>query len=212
MLRTALGRSSSGPKSTAWPKAPMRRTQTTCGSRLKRNCAASTANVMDALKEADRTLPKTIGSDNEDRDQVLDDLTRDVLGPDASPEEKQHYKESVQDLPVILESVDFPGNSFIDVKHLGHQVIVRLNTRHRFYRQLWLPLRELGSMSADEVSPTQAIAAGRQAVGALTLMITAYAKSEGMNPKPGEAYGELRNHWGAFLETLLTRVQDILAA
>jgi hypothetical protein len=169
-------------------------------------------DVMDALKEADRTLPKTIGSGNEDRNQVLDDLTRDVLGPDASPEEKQHYKESVQDLPVILESVDFPGNSFIDVKHLGHQVIVRLNTRHKFYRQLWLPLRELGSMSADEVSPTQAIAAGRQAVEALTLMITAYAKAEGMNPNPSEAYGELRNHWGAFLETLLTRVQDILAA
>jgi hypothetical protein len=67
-------------------------------------------------------------------------------------------------------------------------------------------------MSADEVSPTQAIAAGRQAVEALTVLITAYARAEGMNPTPSEAYGELRNHWGWYLETLLTRVKDSLAA
>ncbi|HLI76535.1 MAG TPA: ATP-binding protein [Acidobacteriaceae bacterium] len=168
--------------------------------------------VMRAVKEASRTLPKTIGSDNEDPDQVLEDLTRDVLGPEAGPEDMQQYKESVKDLPVILESVDFPGNSFIDVKHLGHQVVVRLNIRHKFYRQLWLPLRELSEMSADEVSPTQAIAASRQAVEALTVLVTAYARAEGMNPSPSEAYGELRNHWGWYLETLLTKVKDILSA
>jgi hypothetical protein len=33
-----------------------------------------------------------------------------------------------------------------------------------------------------------------------------------MNPNPSEAYGELRNHWGWYLETLLTKVKDILAA
>jgi hypothetical protein len=168
--------------------------------------------AMRAVKEASRTLPKTIGSDKEDPDQVLEDLTRDVLGPEAAPEDKEDYKESVKDLPVILESVDVPGNSFIDIKHLGHQVVVRLNTRHKFYRQLWLPLRELSEMSADEVSPTQAIAAGRQAVEALTMLITAYARAEGMNPNPSEEYAELRNYWGAFLETLLTKVKDILAA
>lgn len=33
-----------------------------------------------------------------------------------------------------------------------------------------------------------------------------------MNPTRSEAYGELRNYCGAFLETLLTKVKDILAA
>jgi hypothetical protein len=170
------------------------------------------ADVMRGVKEADRTLPKTVGSDGDDREQVIEDLLLDVLGVTATPEDKQGYKESVQDLPIILESVDFPGNSFIDIKHLGHQVIVRLNTRHKFYRQLWLPLRELSEMSVDEVTPRRAVEVSRQAVEALALLITAYAKAEGMNPKPSEAYGELRNHWGAFLETLLGKVKSILAS
>jgi len=169
-------------------------------------------DVMRAVKEASRVLPKPVGSDAEDRDEVLEDLATDVLGADASIQERQEYKRSINDLPMVLESVDFPGNSFIDIKHLGHQVVVRLNTRHRFYRELWLPLRELAEMSPAEVSPVSAVAAGRRGVEALTLLVTAYAKAEGMSPNPTEAYGDLRNSWGAFLETLLSRVKDILAA
>lgn len=168
--------------------------------------------VMEAVREADKTLKKPIGSDADDADEVLDDLARDVLGADSSQEERESYKESVRELPVVTESVDFPGNSFIDIKHLGHQVIIRLNTRHRFYRQLWLPLKELSEMRPEEVTPTMAVSAGRQATQALTVLLTAYAKAEGMHPNPTQAYGDLRNHWGAFLETLLARVKDILAA
>jgi hypothetical protein len=52
------------------------------------------ADVMNALKEASRTLPRTIGSDKEDPEQVLEELTRDVLDPEAEQEDKQHYRES----------------------------------------------------------------------------------------------------------------------
>lgn len=168
--------------------------------------------VMEAVREADKTLKKPIGTDDESPDQVLDDLARDVVGASASVEEIDRYKDSVKDLPVVIESVDFPGNSFIDIKHLGHQVVIRLNTRHRFYRQLWLPLKDLSEMRPEEVTPDMAVSAARQATQALTVLITAYAKAEGMNANPTQQYGELRNHWGAFLETLLGRVKDILAA
>ena len=170
------------------------------------------SDVMRAVKEVSRVLPKSVGADAEDGNQVLEDLATDVLGADASSEEREEYKRSVGDLPVVLESVDFPGSSFIDIKHLGHQVVVRLNIRHRFYRELWLPLRELAEMSPAEVPPASAVAAGRRGVEALALLVTAYAKAEGMNPNPTEAYGDLRNSWGAFLERLLSRVKDILAA
>jgi hypothetical protein len=63
--------------------------------------------------------------------------------------EKEQYFERIKNLPFVVESVDFPGNTFIDVQHLGGQVIIRLNTRHRFYREMWEPIREMARRSAE---------------------------------------------------------------
>ena len=90
--------------------------------------------LTDAVKAANRTLPKSRakGPDSAaEHEAALEKLAKDVGVRD---QEAEAYKARVRDLPFVVESVDWPGSNFVDIQHLGHQVIIRLNTRHRFYR------------------------------------------------------------------------------
>lgn len=60
--------------------------------------------------------------------------------------------------------MDFPGKQLIDVRLLGNKVIIRLNTRDRFYRELWEPFKEIAEMDAGAVSGEEAVKAARRAV------------------------------------------------
>lgn len=77
---------------------------------------------------------------------------------------------------IVCDSVDFPGNMFIDVKHIAGQVIIRLNTRHRFYREMWEPLKDIAQRDAGTVSGEEAVKAARRTIEALSLLIIAYGK------------------------------------
>ena len=78
-------------------------------------------------------------TDPVEAEQMLTDLARDVAGQDKQKQEE--YRKKIKDLPFVLESVDFPGNMFMTVHHIGNQVVIRLNTRHRFYREMWEPIK-----------------------------------------------------------------------
>ena len=167
------------------------------------------SQLTDAVKAANRTLPKgrAKGPDSAtEQDAVLEQLAREV---GIQEQELETYKARNRDLPFIVESVEWPGSNFLDIQHLGHQVIIRLNTRHRFYREVWEPLREVANnasaMSADEMSR-----AGRRGVEALALMFIAYGKAESMDENPHERYGELRSFWGMFLDSLMHKVKDVI--
>lgn len=138
----------------------------------------------------------------------LEDLARDT-GHDESKEELESYIERVRDLPYVLESVDFPGKQFIDVRLLGNKVIIRLNTRHRFYRELWQPLSEIAGMDAGAVSGDDAVKAARRAVEGLTLMVLAYGKALSMTSEPDE-FDDFTADWGRFIDTLMGRVKDVI--
>src|ERR687897_200319 len=97
---------------------------------------------------------------------------------------------------------------FIDIVHLNNQVIIRINTRHRFYRELWEPLREIAEKDPGTVSGENAVKAARRAVEGLSLMVVAYGKAQSMSDEP-EAYKELTADWGKFIDTLMSRVKDV---
>lgn len=164
------------------------------------------------VKDADRTMPKgrAIGpQDKEEENQILDDLALDVVG-DSDEATKAKYLEKIEDLPIVLESVDFPGNMFVDVKHLAGKVIIRLNTRHRFYREMWEPLKDIADRDAGSVSSEEAVKAARRTVEALSLLIIAYGKAQSMHPNPNELYDDLTTYWGQFLNTLMGKVKDVI--
>lgn len=163
-----------------------------------------------AAAEADRTMPAPQAKSHADIKEVFDDLLLDVLGPEADEKTKQEYTEQVKDLPFIVESVNFPGKQFIDVQHVAGKVIIRLNTRHRFYREMWVPLTEIADASTASVSAEQAQKAARRAVEALTLLLITYGKAESMHEDPQEQYEPLRDYWGMFLDSMLGKVKDVL--
>lgn len=170
------------------------------------------AAVVDAVNQADRILPKPRVVEDEDDEQQherkLLDLAEDVVGDDKT--EQREYVERVRDQPFVIESVSFPGTQFIDVQHSSHQVIIRLNTRHRFYRELWEPIKDIATQDPGSVSGDQAVRAARRTLEALSLLVIAYGKAESMDEKPREKYTDLRNYWGQFLDTLLGKVKGVV--
>ncbi len=169
------------------------------------------APIEDAVKDANRTLPKgrvQETPDEEEHEHALEDLASDVGKTD--PGEKEEYIDRVRGLPFVVESVDFPGSLFIDVQHFSNQVVIRLNTRHRFYRELWEPIKEIAELDPGLVSGEQAVTTARRTIEALSLLIVAYGKAESMDENPSEHFGDLRMFWGQFLDTLLGKVKDVV--
>lgn len=167
------------------------------------------AAVVDAIKDIDITMPQSrveAPVSQEDLFKNLEELASDVGVP---AENRAAFIEQRKDLPFILESVDFPGTMFIDTQHIGGKVIIRLNTRHRFYRELWEPIRQLSDREPATITGDEAVRTARRTIEALTLLVIAYGKAESMHRNPVEQYGDLLNHWGQFLSTMLSKVKDV---
>jgi hypothetical protein len=166
--------------------------------------------IEQAVKEANRTLPKGRASINqgpEAQQQALVGLAKDV--GKEKPEEQERYVEESRELPIVVESVDFPGFEFIDVQHVANQVLIRLNTRHRFYRELWEPIKEIAELDPGAVAGDQAVRTARRTIEALTLLVMAYGKAESMDECPADNFGDLRGYWGQFLDSLLRDVKNV---
>ncbi len=179
--------------------------------RTARESEGEHAPINEAVGEANRTLPKSrveVTSDGQDIDQALEDLAHDVGKDD--PEEARAYIERVRNLPFVVESVDWPGDQLFEIVHAGKTTIIRLNKRHRFYREMYTPIRNLSQQDPDSVIGEDAVAVARRAAEAITLLFIAYAKAESMHEDPDEQYNELRGWWGNFANYLLGKVKDVL--
>lgn len=165
--------------------------------------------LLQQVKKADRTLPKSkaAGPGPDAERKILEQLAKD-MGHDK-PDDQTKYLKKISDLPFVVETVDFPGMSFIDIQHLSHQIIVRLNVRHPFYQELWQPIRAIADAPPGSVSGDEATRTARRTMEALALLIIAYAKAESMDPDPSK-FMELRDQWGMFLRSLMGKVKDVL--
>jgi hypothetical protein len=139
-------------------------------------------------------------------DELLELLASDTGRKTA--EEKREYIEKAKDWPFVLESVDLPGTGLLDIIHTHEKTFIRLNTRHRFYREMYQPLRAISR--GESTSVKGAPAAAKRAVEAVTLLLVAYAKAESMCDEPTESYGELRQWWGNFTDRFLAKIKDVL--
>lgn len=107
--------------------------------------------------------------------------------------DKAEYIERIRGLPFVVGSVDYSGKQFIDVRMVNNQVIIRVDIRHCFYREIREPLRQLAESSAGSVSGEDAVRAARRAVEGLTLMSVAHGKALSMQEKPDE-YDDLTSY------------------
>lgn len=166
--------------------------------------------VVEAVNDADRTLPRTrvTPPEEDEKDRILEDLARDA--GKSGPGEKEEYLARVQAQPFEIVHVDFPGTNFIDIQHLGTTTIIRLNRRHRFYRELWQPIFAIAQRPAAEVTGDEAVSVARRTHEALHLILIAYAKAEAMHETPLDHYGDLRNFWGQFLDSLMSKVKGVV--
>ncbi|MDC6168395.1 ATP-binding protein [Paucibacter sp. XJ19-41] len=180
-------------------------------AREQHEASGEHAALLDAVKDVDAVMPKPRVEPQEDAPPV--DVALKELAEDAGftkPEEQQKYIEDKKKLPFVIESVNFPGNIFLSTTHVADQVIIRLNTRHPFYREMWEPLKAISQRDPGTVSGDEAVKAARRSVEAMTLLLIAYGKAESMNPNPVEQYGDLTQFWGQFLGTLLNKVKNVL--
>lgn len=171
--------------------------------------AGEHAPIIDALKEADKTMPKSRAPriPEDEAQQELEQLAKDT-GHGNTEAETKEYINRIRDLPIVLESVDIPGKQFIDVQLVNNQVIIRLNTRHRFYREIWKPLSKIGESDPGAVSGDDAVRTARRAVEGVALMVAAYGKAISMMDQP-DHYDDLTCFWGQFVDTLLGKVKEI---
>jgi uncharacterized ferredoxin-like protein len=167
--------------------------------------------ITEAIAETNRKLPKSRAKDTGGaaaHDEELTKLAADV--GKKSDEERDEYVERVREQPIVIESVDLAGTGFMDIQHIGGQVIIRINIRHRFYKELYAPIKAISDQDPGTVSGVEAVQTARRTVEALTVLIAAYGKAESMNENPLEAYGMLRDFWGMFLSQMMGDVRNVL--
>ena len=179
--------------------------------------AGEHSRLEDELVDATKSMPKPPKKELDKEEQKeeekaleleLEELAEDT-GNTQSEEEKSAYKESKKQLPFVIENVSFPGKSFVDIKHVNNKAIVRVNTRHKFYREIWEPLKLISEKDAGSVNGADAVQASRRAVEGLTLMLVAYAKAQSMDTDPHQ-YDDLTEYWGQFVDTLMGKIKDVI--
>jgi hypothetical protein len=100
--------------------------------------------------------------------------------------------------PVVALDVEWPGNALLDIDHLTTTVVVRINRRHPFVKQVYTPLREAIAAGAEALQPHQVMDLLQRAADGMDLLLFAYAKGENMSQNPEEEFGMLRDDWGKF--------------
>ncbi len=163
-------------------------------------------SIVAAAGEVDKGLPKARAAKMSEMAalQIYRDLAKDVGHDD--PEAVKDYVERVSARPFTVETVDVAGKQFIDIQYLGgSKVVVRVNKRHKFYREIWAKLLAVNNGEADAADEIKLLA--RRATDAFTLMVIAYARATAMNDDP-EEFDELTSYWGIFLDTLMSKVMS----
>lgn len=177
-------------------------------SREEGDSAEEHERINQALAEANLTMPKSRVAEDAsepEHEQILEDLARDT--GKKTPTEQREYVQKVKKYPFVIESVDFPGDDLFQITHTNQQTIIRLNTRHRFYREMYAPLRDL---SRNGVQDTHTADVARRAVEAVTLLLVAYSKAETMQEHPDDVYSDLRSWWGKYTDRFMSKIKDVL--
>jgi hypothetical protein len=210
-LRDELRRFLEQPVKTARDKIQEMWTETDIAKRAQES-PHDTAIV--AFEKMEETAPRGIGGTDlpaEQVEQVYEDAVQDLAGVlgVTDPVEVAKLKEEVRDQTLTVIDEDWPGRQLLDITHVHGRMIMRLNWRHPFMREIYQPVRDLadGKMTLASLSPDEMQRFAQKIEGAIDLLLFSYAKAENQHRHPDEQYGQLRTYWGSFL---FDSVQELL--
>ncbi|HEV2293561.1 MAG TPA: ATP-binding protein [Tepidisphaeraceae bacterium] len=154
--------------------------------------------------ETQRTARKSkAGQDTpkEERDKEIDaaaeSLTRGVP-EELKATKKAQVKAKIETQPFTIVPETWRGQEFMEIKHLGSTVIVRLNMQHPFYTEVYSKL--IGAEKQEEDQQKKELA--RQVRNGIDLLIVGYARGEGQYDDPS-IFDNLRTNWGMELKSLI---------
>lgn len=161
----------------------------------------------------DNTSPKARSGQNrtdEEREEKLTEAAEaaaEATTDDGSPTggDVDAIKDRLKTLPISIVDSQWHGKEFIDIDHLGSNVIVRLNNKHPFFTDIYGPvLKASGAFTRDgetekPLTEDELLEIVRSVHTGLDLLIMAYAKAESMEEDAEEKFSELRTYWGLFL-------------
>jgi len=151
------------------------------------------------VKKADDALPvgragQTMTPDEEDA--RLRQAASDIGIVDPVKQEK--FVAQAKQQPVVALDVDIEGSGLLVIEHLTNTVVVRINRRHPFVKQIYKPLRDAIAPGAEEMDRHQVISMLGKAADGIDLLFFAYAKAENQSQNPDDDYEMLREDWGKF--------------
>jgi hypothetical protein len=141
--------------------------------------------------------------------KIADEAAR-ASAPENPEQQAEVRDRTVQRLEANLFSivpVDYPESFFFETEHHLGKVIVKLNTRHPFYREVFVPL--CGPLRAGEDDAARVIdPAKRRARIAIQLLIMSYAQAESMFEGDDTLFANIRSQWGMSLGAAVKRLSQ----
>jgi hypothetical protein len=167
------------------------------------------APAMTTVEKVDQTSARGLaGVKQSDEERVA--KIRDLLAKvNADPAAVEQFKEQMDKLPFVIVDDAWKGKDLFEITHLNGKAIIKFNTSHPFFKDVYDPLRRLASTPENEVIPLNAVELARKVLVRLDMVFLAYAKAENMNRDPDAAYSSLREYWGQFLSAYLTEAAHL---
>src|SRR5690606_17294780 len=161
--------------------------------------------------EAEQRMPAGRAGQNvtvDQEEQLLRQAARDMGIKDADAQDQ--FVERARQQPMLALDMGWPGKGLLDIDHLSRTVVVRINQRHPFIQEVYLPLREAVATELADLDEYGLRELLERSKDAIDLLFFAYAKAENQHPDPDKAFGELREDWGKYAAVYLMKRDEIV--
>ena len=126
-----------------------------------------------------------------------------------TPEAQGKFVEEVLESPIKAIELEWPGKGLLDIEHLNRSILIKINRRHPFMKNVYLPLKEATKQDVSEMDIDVLSNLLQRSVEGIDLLLFAYAKAEAVHPDPEAAYLELREDWGKFAAIYLKKHEEM---
>ncbi|MGB9894276.1 MAG: ATP-binding protein, partial [Candidatus Saccharicenans sp.] len=170
--------------------------------REERKISKDHAPATKAVQKVEETAPKGKGGFNvrpEEAQKIITDVLDD-LGINETLEQQaaEEIKQQIQEQSITIVDGSWPGKELLETIHLNGRVILKINHRHPFIRDIYEPIKQFAASDPASVDPVDFVQLARKVEGAIDVLLMAYAKAENMHSNPEDAYADLRSYWGQF--------------
>jgi len=166
-------------------------------------------NAEETVKSSNASMPRGRSGDTVSPDEELQRLIEVAESLGIPQERQQDFALQAQQKPAIALELEWPGKGLLDIEHLNKTLLVKINRRHPFIKEVYNPLKDAINKDGVEQDADYISYLFQKAIDGIDLLLFAYAKAESMHADPEEAYMELREDWGKFTAVYLKKREEI---